>query len=86
MHKPLAGLAASCLFACLGACNPALTSKLADDLGTFAGGLAAIECAKLDPAKIPIGAQACATITGDVISIGEARAQGLIAKRAKVSK
>jgi hypothetical protein len=75
MHKPLAGLAASCLFACLGACNPALTSKLADDL-------AAIECAELDPARIPMGAEACATITGDVISIGAARARGLIAKKA----
>lgn len=64
----------------LSGCNTAGTQQLINDVGVIAGQVAVVECAKLT-LKTPLAVQSCTTLAGDVITVAQAQAQGLIAKK-----
>lgn len=63
----------------LASCNSTSTSQLISDVGVIAGGVAQIECARINPARIPAGVAVCQTLAGDLISIAQAKVQGALA-------
>ena len=76
MHKPLSGLAALCLFACLSACDQTTSNAVS---GLVNAG-ATIACAELSKGSTSLYRQ-CTDTAGLAIPVGQALAQGLVRKK-----